>query len=119
VRVGADVQGTGTVKVVSQKLHNAEKLTDPKPFLFRDLNYLRTTIAIFWVSQHLWLMTDDVIADWFNRFCRQIVLPDGRKLQPTGIQRTTVSEIVNELGLKKHSRPIVKDLNKQNQIVWE
>jgi hypothetical protein len=119
IDIGVNVQGTGTVKKVGQELHNAEKLNDPKPWLLRDLNYLRSLIVASWVSDHLCLMTDETIADWFNRRCRHIPLPSGRELKPTGISRTTVSKIVNELGLRKHHRSLVKYINKQNQIVWE
>ncbi len=110
VALGQEVAGVGLSQSIQQALHNAEKLTEPKPQMLRDLNKVRSLIVRSWLDQHLWLMKDDTIADWFNRRCRGI--------REEGIMRNAVNRIVRELGLKKSARPVVKCINDKDQIVF-
>jgi hypothetical protein len=111
VALGQKAEGPGSIRKIQQALHNAEKLTEPKPQELRDLNRVRTAIVCCWLNQHLWLMRDDTITDWFNRKCRSI--------KPGGIIRQTVTKIISELGLRKSRRLLVKRLNKQDQFVFD
>ncbi len=90
--LGGEIKGKGTNRDVGAALHNFEKLKD-SPRMLRGLNPFRLPIVFFWMDQHLWLMTDETIADWFNRKVR----PTDAKLSG-GIQRAAVSRAVRELG---------------------
>ena len=110
VELGLHVEGKESLKIVYQALHNAEKLTDPKPRELRDLNWLRSMVVIHWVSNHLWLMSPNNICDWFNRKWRII--------RSQGITRQTINRMVEELSLKKAARCMVT-LNKNNHPVFD
>lgn len=112
VKLGSQVKGKGTLREIREALHNFEKLDDI-PRLLRDLNPVRLPIVAFWMDQHLWLMTDETIADWFNRKVR----PTDPRLSG-GIMRAAVSRAVRELGLKKSPLLVVKEINCQNQVVF-
>jgi hypothetical protein len=109
IKLGMEVKGTGIIEEIRQALHNAEKLEAPKPRWHRGFNLTRGVVAFFWVREHLWLMTDETIKDWFNR--------KARRLKDGGINRQTVTKMVKELGLKKSPRPLVKELNKSGEPI--
>lgn len=46
VTLGQGIVGAGAIQTIQQALHNAEKLTEPKPQVLRDLNKVRSVYRL-------------------------------------------------------------------------